>query len=65
MENRAADKDQGGGKLAFFSRLVFRGPRNSSGGLLLGMKMLHQVVLPFIGGFSSTERLKDSVMCIP
>ena len=33
--------------------------------LLPGMKMLHQVVLAFVGGFSSAKRLKDIFMCIP
>ena len=27
--------------------------------------MLHQIVLPFVGGFSTRERLKDIVMYIP
>ena len=33
--------------------------------LLPGVKMLHQIVLPFVGGFSSAERLKDIVVYIP
>ena len=33
--------------------------------LLLERKMLHQGVLPFVGGLSSAERLKDIVMYIP
>ena len=32
--------------------------------LLPGMKMLHQVVLPFVGGFGSAERLKALVLCV-
>ena len=32
----------------------------------LEWRMLHQVVhLPFVGGFSSAEELKDIIMCIP
>ena len=33
--------------------------------LLPRMKGLHQVVLPFVGGFSSAERLTDIVLYIP
>ena len=47
------------------SKLVFSGPRTGSGGPLPRMKMLPQVVLPFVGGFSLSERLKDTVMYIP
>ena len=39
------------------SELVFGGPRTGSGGLPL--------LFSFVGGFSSAEALKDSIMCIP
>ena len=38
------------------SQLVFSGPRTGSGGPAL--------LFSFIGGFSSIEELKDTVMCI-
>ena len=49
--NRAMDKDQGGGKLSFF----IVGPWTGSAGPPL--------LFSFVGGFSSTGRLKD-VLCI-
>jgi len=42
------------------SKLVFSGPRTGSGGPSIPPPML-----PFLGGFSSAERLKNTVMYIP
>ena len=65
---RAIGKNQGRGKLALF--LIKAGVwwpqdwfRWSS--FFLDWRVLHQVVLPFVWGFSSAERLKDIFMYSP
>ena len=61
------DKDHDKGKLALYFKAGIQQPQDwfwwSS--FFPEKRMLHQVVVSFVGGFGSAERLNDIVIYIP